>query len=64
MKAIDEDYLIEFRNYLGRLGKFISNNTFLIRTAINNSLDINQLFNGEIPKNIAVYHKEIRNNAF
>ncbi len=64
IKAIDEDYFIDFREDLALLGEFISNNTFLTRTAINNGLDINWMLSGEIPENIVVYHKDIRKQGF
>lgn len=64
IKAIDEDYFIDFREDLALLGEFISNNTFLTRTAINNGLDINWMLSGEIPEDIVAYHKDIRKQGF
>ena len=64
IKAIDEDYFIDFRDDLALLGEFISNNTFLTRTAINNGLDINWMLSGEIPEDIVAYHKDIRKQGF
>ena len=64
IKAIDEDYFIDFREDLALLGEFISNNTLLTRTAINNGLDINWMLSGEIPEDIVAYHKDIRKQGF
>ena len=64
IKAIDEDYFIDFKEDLLLLGELIGQNPMLIRTAINNGLDINWLISGEIPENIVAIHKEIRANGF
>lgn len=64
IKAIDEDYFIDFKEDLALLGKLITNNPSLMKTAINNGLNVNWLISGEIPKNILAIHKEIRANGF
>ena len=64
IKAIDEDYFMDFKEDLALLGNLIGKNTTLMRTAINNGLDINWLLLGEIPNNIHGIHKEIRANGF
>ncbi|WP_026976577.1 hypothetical protein [Flavobacterium tegetincola] len=64
IKAIDEDYFIDFKEDLSQLGKLIGQNPMLMRTAINNGLDVNWLLSGEIPENIVAMHKEIRANGF
>lgn len=64
IKAIDEDYFIDFKEDLSQLGELIGQNPMLMRTAINNGLDVNWLLSGEIPENIVAMHKEIRANGF
>ena len=64
IKAIDEDYFIDFKENLKSLGLLIGDNPMLMRTAINNGLDINWLLSGEIPSDIIAMHKEIRANGF
>lgn len=64
IKALHEDYLMEFKENLKELGTLISKNPFLIKTAINNGLDVNWLLESEIPENIVAIHKEIRASGF
>lgn len=64
IKAIDEDYFIDFKEDLASLGMRIGENPMLMRTAINNGLDVNWLLSGEIPEDIVRLHKEIRANGF
>jgi hypothetical protein len=64
IKAIDEDYFIDFKEDLNTLGLMIVGNPMLMRTAINNGLDVNWLLSGEIPEDIVAMHKEIRANGF
>ena len=64
IKAIDEDYFIDFREDLATLGKLIYDIPFLMHTAIDNGLDVNWLLTGEIPRDIVEMHKEIRANGF
>lgn len=64
IKAIDEDYFLDFKDDLATLGELITNNSLLMKTAINNKLDINWLINGEIPDNILAFHKNLRQQGF
>ena len=64
IKAINEDYFLDFKEDLSTLGKLIYDIPFLMYTAINNELDVNWLISGEIPEDIARIHKEIRANGF
>lgn len=64
IKAIDEDYFIDFKEDLKSLGLLIGDNPMLMRTAINNGLDVNWLLSGEIPSDIVAMHKDIRANGF
>ena len=62
IKAIDDDYFIEFKEDLSLLGQLIGHNDSLMKTAINNGLDINWIISGEIPDDIVAIHKEIKHN--
>ena len=64
IKAIDEDYFLDFKEDLALLGELIGQNPMLMRTAINNGLDVNWLLSSEIPSNIVAIHKDIRANGF
>lgn len=64
IKAIDEDYLIEFKEDLEKLGELFLSYDPLITCAIYNGLNINWLINAEVPENIVAIHKEIRANGF
>lgn len=64
IKAIDEDYFLDFKEDLALLGEVIEQNPMLMRTAINNGLNVNWLLSGEIPSNIVAIHKDIRANGF
>lgn len=62
--ALHEDFLLDFKDDLEKLGKNISNNKMLLKTAIYNSLDINWIVDAEIPDNIIQIHKEIKAAGF
>lgn len=64
IKAIDEDYFLDFKDDLVLLGENISKNPLLMRTSINNGLDINWLISGEIPGDIVAFHKDLRLKGF
>ena len=64
IKAIDEDYFLDFKEDLEKLGVLIGNNSLLMKTAIHNGLDVNWLINGEIPENIVAYHKNVRQQGY
>ena len=64
INALHEDYRIEFKADLEKLGLLVSENRLLITTAIYNGLDVNWLLENEIPTNIVAIHKEIRSNGF
>lgn len=64
IKAIDDDYFIDFKEELALLGQLIGENHFLMKTAIDHGLDVNWLLSGEIPENIVAMHKEIKANGF
>lgn len=62
--ALHEDFLLDFKEDLERLGANISKNTMLLKTANYNSLDVNWILEAEIPENIIQIHKEIKAAGF
>lgn len=64
IKSIDEDYFLDFKDDLSILGELIGNNPLLMKTAINNGLDVNWLINGEIPLDIVAFHKNLREQGY
>lgn len=64
ISALHEDFLLDFKEGLERLGSNISSNKMLLKTAIYNGLDLNWLNNAEIPENILQIHKEIKAAGF
>ncbi len=59
-----EDFLLDFKEDLKKLGANISSNKMLLKTASYNSLDINWILEVEIPENILQIHKEIKAAGF
>lgn len=64
INAINEDYLIEFKPDLEKLGQLFLSYDYLMKLSINNGFDVNWLLSSEIPKNIVVIHKQIRAQGF
>lgn len=64
INSLHEDFLLDFKEDLKRLGMHISNNKMLLRTANYNSLDINWILDAEIPENLVQIHKEIKAAGF
>jgi len=64
IKALDEDYLLEFRDDLEQLGNLIGSYDLLMRLCIHNGLDVNWLTHCEIPDDIVTFHKELKANGF
>jgi hypothetical protein len=64
IQALHEDFLLDFKEDLNRLGVNISKNKMLLKTANYNSLDINWILEAEIPENILQIHKEIKAAGF
>lgn len=64
VKALAEDYFIEFENQLMELGRLIGENDALMQTAIRNGFDVNWLLVSGIPDDIHELHKELRNQGF
>jgi hypothetical protein len=62
--AINEDYFMDFKEELSLLGTAIGNNSKLMKTAINNGLDVNWLIFGVIPSDILKIHKDLKLNGY
>ncbi|MEI7524634.1 MAG: hypothetical protein WCJ95_09920 [Mariniphaga sp.] len=58
-----EDLHLEFKDDIIAIGKFIGNNPHLMKTAINNGLDVNWLIGFNIPNNLADIYKTLRANG-
>ena len=64
INLLHEDFLLDFKEDLKKLGANISSNKMLLKTASYNSLDINWILEVEIPENILQIHKEIKAAGF
>lgn len=64
IRAMHEDYLADFRDDLATLGELIAENELLMKTAINNGLDVNWLISGEIPENIKQRQDSLKKQGF
>lgn len=64
INKLHEDFLYEFSDGLEKLGNLIAGNSYMMKTAINNALNVNWLVKNEIPENIVDIHKELRQNGF
>lgn len=64
INLLHEDFLLDFKDDLKKLGANISSNKMLLKTANFNSLEINWLLEAEIPENILQIHKEIKAAGF
>lgn len=61
---LHEDYHLEHKENLERLGKLFSSNKHMIRTSRQNGFDINWLISTEIPENIEEIYKEIKKQGY
>ncbi|MEZ7900825.1 MAG: hypothetical protein QMC21_01670 [Flavobacteriales bacterium] len=61
---LHEDYHLEHKENLERLGKLFSSNKHMIRTSKQNGFDINWLISTEIPENIEEIYKEIKKQGY
>lgn len=64
IEKLHEDYFIELKEDLKKLGQLIGGNPYLMDCAIYNGLDVNWLILGEIPEDIAKIHKDLRKNGY
>ena len=61
---LHKDFWLELEELIINLGKHISNNHNLMKTAIHNGLDVNWLLQFEIPDNIIEIHKDLRQRGY
>lgn len=64
IKALHEDFLVEFEDGLKELSELIGDNPNLMHIAMHNGLDVNWLYRAEIPDDIVAIHKNLRDNGF
>lgn len=64
IKALHEDYLVEFEDGLKQLSDNFGDNDKLMRCAMHNGFDANWLFHATIPDDIVDIHKELRSLGF
>ncbi|GAB0156173.1 hypothetical protein CHRYSEOSP005_14370 [Chryseobacterium sp. Alg-005] len=64
IKKLDEDYWMEIDELLGELHQKINNNHYLLKLCTNNSLDLTWLKCENIPDNIDLIVKEIKNQGY
>ncbi len=61
---LHEDYHLEYKEGLEKLGHLINDNKHLTRTAIQNGFDVNWLFEDEIPEGIEEIYIDIRSKGY
>lgn len=64
IKALHEDFLVEFEDDLKELSELIGDNPSLMHIAMHNGLDVNWLYRAEIPDDIVAIHKNLRAMGF
>ena len=62
--ALHEDFFVDFKEGLEKLGDRIGRNHNLMTVAIHNGFDVNWLLRLEIPENISEIHTQIRKQGF
>ena len=60
IKALHEDYLLDFKNDLEKTSTLISKNHDLMQLSIKNGLSINWLIDVKTSENIVTLHKQLR----
>src|SRR5436190_2798325 len=63
INTLHEDYRMEFKDDLQRLGELITENPVLMKNAIYNGLNVNWLIDNEIPENINAVLKELKSTG-
>lgn len=64
ISKLHDDLLLDFNDDLVRLGQLLSENDYLMKTAIQNGFDVNWLLGVDIPENIEEIHKDIRSKGY
>ena len=63
ISTLDEDYFLEFREDLIKLGNLISKSNYLMQTAVDNGFNVNWLLHAEIPEDIIAQHRKLKKNG-
>ncbi len=64
IKKQHEDLHLEFKDSVVQIGRMVGDIPYLMKTAINNGLDVNWLLSFKIPDNIETHVKDLRANGF
>ncbi len=64
LNKLHEDYFLDVKEDLKKLGELIGDNPYLMDCAIDNGLNVNWLIFGEIPEDLVEIHKELRANGY
>ncbi len=64
IRKLHEDLMLDFNDELERLGQLISENDYLMKTAIQNGFDVNWLLRVDTPEDIEQIHKDIRSQGY
>lgn len=64
IKKLNPDFMLEFEEPLQKLGWLISENHYLMKSAIYHGLDINWLIQNKIPEDIVEYHRDLRDRGY
>jgi hypothetical protein len=61
---LHEDLMLDINDEIEKLGQLISENDYLMKTAIKNGFDVNWLIKLDIPENIEEIHKDIKRQGY
>jgi hypothetical protein len=64
IKKMHEDYQIDFKDEVCRLGEHLSESPLLMKTAIYHGLDVNWLLQFQIPEAIEDIHRDLRQRGY
>lgn len=64
LKKMHEDYMADFVDDLEIIGQLFNDNPCLIKTAVQNGLNVNWLTKNEIPDDIAKIEKDLRQRGY
>lgn len=64
IKKQHEDLHLEFKDSVVQIGRMVGDIPYLMKTAINNGLDINWLLSFNIPNNLEALVKDLRGKGF
>jgi hypothetical protein len=64
LKKLHEDDRFDFKDDLAETGRLFGDNPALMKTAIHHGLNVNWLIRSEIPEDIAVIEKDLRQRGY